>query len=187
LRFARSCGVDLQHTQHVAVLCVQLFDQLAGPFQLNAGDRPLLEAAALLQDVGYLINYEQHHKHSYHLIVNSRLPGFRRAELEIIANVARYHRGSNPKEKHDNFRTLSPEERQRVRQLAGILRLAGGLDRSYRQHVRGLDTQVADGRTTIWVDAGDDSDVDLWSARTRAGLFEKAFSTQVAIRPRIAV
>ncbi|MFM8803554.1 MAG: Ppx/GppA phosphatase family protein, partial [Planctomycetia bacterium] len=72
-----------------------------------AGDRLLLECAARLQDVGYVINYDQHHKHSYHLIRNSRLPGLRPHDLELIANVARYHRGAHPKRKHENLARLS--------------------------------------------------------------------------------
>ena len=100
----------------------------AGRLDLRAiGRRPtssirwtcgLLEAAAQLQDVGYLINYDQHHKHSYHLILHSRLEGFQPHELELIANVARYHRGADPKRKHANFRQLSPRDQQRVRQMA---------------------------------------------------------------------
>ena len=105
-------------------------------YELPAGDRRLLEAAARLQDVGYLINYEGHHKHSYHLILHSRLEGFRPEELEIIANVARYHRGSAPKKKHDNFSELNEADRLRVRQMAAVLRVAGGLDRSHNQTIR---------------------------------------------------
>ena len=66
-------------------------------------DRELIEAAALLANVGYLINFEGHHKHSYHLILNSELPGFEREQLRLLALVARYHRGSRPKKKHDDY------------------------------------------------------------------------------------
>src|SRR5690606_9391565 len=104
----------------------------------NVEDRPLLETAARLQDVGYLINYDQHHKHSYHLILHSRLPGFQPSELEIIANVARYHRGADPKRKHANFKQLSTKDQNRVRQMAAILRVAGGLDRSNTRQVSDL-------------------------------------------------
>ena len=61
-------------------------------------DRELIESAALIANVGYLINFEGHHKHSYHLILNSELSGFERRQLQILANVARYHRGTRPKQ-----------------------------------------------------------------------------------------
>ena len=71
-------------------LAGSIFSQLAEPFNMDAADQPLLEAAVRLQDVGYLINYDQHHKHSYHLILNSNLPGFRPRELELVANISAY-------------------------------------------------------------------------------------------------
>src|SRR5207248_2320904 len=76
-----------------------------------------------------------HHKHSYHLIVNSELPGFERRQLQILANVARYHRGTRPKKRHENFSELSVEDQKRVSELAAILRLALALDRTHQQHV----------------------------------------------------
>ena len=73
------------HSRHVAKLAVEIYAGLREFYELPAGDGRLLETAARLQDVGYLINYEGHHKHSYHLILHSRLEGFRPEELEIIA------------------------------------------------------------------------------------------------------
>jgi len=141
-----------------------------------------LEIAARLQDVGYVINYDQHHKHSYHLIRNSRLPGLRAHDVELIANIARYHRGALPKRKHKNLARLSSDDQRRVQRLAGILRLAGGLDRSRTQHVQDVVAQVADGRVLIDVVAGQDPQADVWGAERRTELFEKAFGLPVEFR-----
>src|SRR3954462_7315307 len=127
--FAKNCGVDLPHARQVARIAGSLWQQLAQPLSLKAEDRELIEAAALMANVGYLINFEGHHKHSYHLIVNSELPGFERRELQILANVARYHRGTRPKKRHENFNELATEDQKRVCELAAILRLALALDR----------------------------------------------------------
>ena len=180
-QFVTSCGADLSHVRHVAKLAGAIFSHLAEPFQLHSTDRTLLESAAMLQDVGYLINYDRHHKHSYHLILNSQLPGFSRHELELVANVARYHRGARPKRKHPNLQKVSREERTRVRQLAAILRIAGGLDRSHSQRVQSVTASVFNGRTSFQVTAFDDVEVDVWSARRRTQLFEKIFRTKVSI------
>ena len=99
-------------------LAGRIYQPLAQLYDLDPADQSLLEAAARLQDVGYLINYDQHHKHSYHLILHSGLPGFQPHELELIANIARYHRGSKPKPKHANYQRLSPED-QEARSAAG--------------------------------------------------------------------
>ncbi len=174
-RFAATCGVDLVHVRHVAKLAGEIFAGLAGPLGLDLKDRTLLEAAARLQDVGYLINYEQHHKHSYYLILNSRLPGFQPQELELIANLARYHRGSGPKKKHDNFRQLGTRDQQRVRQLTSILRVAGGLDRTNTQAVQGITVDTKGRQVTILAHAESDPEVDIWTATARAEHMIKAF------------
>src|SRR5262249_43375726 len=83
-RLAANCGWERAHSRHVARLAGSIFAQMAERYELDIGDQYLLEAAARLQDVGYLINYDQHHKHSYHLILHSRLEGFQPSELAIV-------------------------------------------------------------------------------------------------------
>jgi exopolyphosphatase / guanosine-5'-triphosphate,3'-diphosphate pyrophosphatase len=185
-RFAAACTGDheLAHGKHVAILAGRLFEQLAERFQLNLEDRPFLEAAARLQDVGYLINYDQHHKHSYHLILNSRLAGFRPRELELIANVARYHRGAKPKMKHANFRQLPAEDQKRVEQLAAILRVAGGLDRSHSQLVKDVKVRIPKGASDeieLLLEADFEPEVDLWGARRRTKHFQNVFGVKLSI------
>ena len=180
-KLAAACSGELEHGRTVATLAGRIFAQLAEPFGLPADDRQLLEWAARLQDVGYVINYDQHHKHSYHLIRNSRIPGIRGHDLEIIANVARYHRGALPKRKHENFSRLSSEEQQRVQRMAAILRLAGGLDRSRSQQVKDVKVQLEPERVVLDVVADSEPQVDIWGAERRTELFEKVFGTPVAI------
>lgn len=180
-RFANSCGADLKHGKHVATICGMLFDGMGSGLGLSPTDRELLQVAALLQDVGYLINYKQHHKHSYQLIVNSQLPGFRRHELEIVANLARYHRGAKPKKKHSNFGKLTKSDQRRVRHLTAILRIAGGLDRGHAERVQSVNVRMADNRVLVQVVARSDPDIELWAARSRAELFERVFSREVVI------
>jgi exopolyphosphatase/guanosine-5'-triphosphate,3'-diphosphate pyrophosphatase len=178
-QFAKSCGVDLLHARQVAKIAGSLWQQLAEPFDLRPTDRDLIEAAALVANVGYLINFEGHHKHSYHLILNSELPGFEREQLRMLALVARYHRGSRPKKKHNDFHALGDEDRHRVAAAAAILRLALALDRTHQQRVRQVCAQVVAGNVEITVDAQGDADVDLWAARSKVELFEKVFDCEV--------
>jgi exopolyphosphatase/guanosine-5'-triphosphate,3'-diphosphate pyrophosphatase len=136
--------------------------------------------------VGYLINYDQHHKHSYHLILNSNLAGFRPRELELVANIARYHRGAPPKQKHNNFRNLPPEDQTRVRRLAAILRIAGGLDRSHTQQVSDVSVRVSrEGdevhEVELLAHAVENPEVDLWGARRRVEMFEDEFDCSVTV------
>jgi exopolyphosphatase/guanosine-5'-triphosphate,3'-diphosphate pyrophosphatase len=180
-RLAQACGGDVAHGRHTAHIAGEIFTQLAERFKLDPTDRPLLEAAARLQDVGYLINYDQHHKHSYHLIMNSRLEGFTPKELEIIANVARYHRGADPKRKHENLRRLGEQDQRRIRRLAAILRIAGGTDRTNTQQVQGVYIDCNNGETQFKLVAPQYPEVDIWGARRRAELFERVFDTKVDV------
>lgn len=180
-RLAASCGVDLVHARHVARLAGSICAQLAGEYGFSNSDRTVLEAAARLQDVGYLIDYEKHHKHSYHLILNSRLPGFQPHELELIANIARYHRGSEPKKKHDNFERLNSDDQRTVRRLAAILRLAGGLDRSNSQLVQAVEIATNQHELTLHVISAELPEVDIWAARRRAEPLENALRRKVVI------
>jgi exopolyphosphatase/guanosine-5'-triphosphate,3'-diphosphate pyrophosphatase len=187
-RFAAACSGEPAHGRHVAKLAGVIFVQLAEPLAMDKTDRVYLEAAARLQDVGYLINYDQHHKHSYHLILNSNLAGFRPRELELIANIARYHRGAPPKKKHNNYRTLATEEQSRVRQLAAILRIAGGLDRSHTQQVSDVTARVSGDRdgdgvqgVELLAHAPENPEVDLWGARRRVEMFEEVFDCSVTV------
>jgi exopolyphosphatase/guanosine-5'-triphosphate,3'-diphosphate pyrophosphatase len=182
--FAKSCGVDLPHARQVARIAGSLWQQLATPLGLKLDDRELIESAALIANVGYLINFDGHHKHSYHLIVNSELPGFERRQLQILANVARYHRGTRPKKRHENFTDLSVEDQKRVCELAAILRLALALDRTHQQHVGEVRARVRDDVVRIVVQSEDEANVDLWAAERKVDLFEKVFGRRVCFSAR---
>lgn len=94
---AESCRFDKEHCEHVAELALQLFDQLYELHNLGHKEREYLDAASKLHDIGYHISHSQHHRHSMYIISNSELLGFNENEINIIANVARYHRKSHPK------------------------------------------------------------------------------------------
>jgi len=133
--FAERCHYEAPHAQHVQRLALQLFDAIGTRLGCVAEDRQVLADAALLHDVGYHINYDQHHKHSYHLILHAELLGMSPVEQVMVANVARYHRGSAPKRKHPNYGRLDRATRQRIKRLSAILRVADGFDRG---HVGGV-------------------------------------------------
>lgn len=181
-RFASVCGVELENARHSAKLSTEIYEGLCEIFDLPSEDSRLLDAAARMQDVGYLINYEGHHKHSYHLIVHSRIEGFRPEELEIIANIARYHRGAEPKQKHDNFRRLSKPDQRRVQNLAAVLRVAGGLDRTHNQTVTSVRVSGSKKQIELTVSANEYPEVNLWAARRRTGLFEKVYGSEMTIQ-----
>ena len=181
-RFARRCLANERHGEHVALLAGQLFDGLRHRYGLPAGARELLVASALLHDVGFLVNHSKHHKHAYHLIMHSDLPGWSAREIELIANVARYHRRAFPKRSHTNFARLTRADRELVRRLAALLRLGVALNRSHQQLVGGVQVQPRRERVRVVALAAKEPLVELWDARRKGGLFESAFGVRLTLR-----
>jgi exopolyphosphatase / guanosine-5'-triphosphate,3'-diphosphate pyrophosphatase len=181
LEFARSCHFDEEHSLQIVKLALVIFDAVAAPFALAAIDRQMLEAAALLHDVGYFISYAGHHKHTYHLIRHADLFGFTPREREIIANIARYHRKSLPKKKHESFERLSPQDKELVRRLGGIVRLADGLDRRRNSVVYSLECTLSSGSFQVRLHGDDDLSVELFGGKIKGDLFEQAFGRKLSL------
>jgi exopolyphosphatase / guanosine-5'-triphosphate,3'-diphosphate pyrophosphatase len=134
------CDEDPNHSEHVAKLALRLFDQTKTLHGLDDTYRDYLEAASLLANVGLFVSHSQHHVHSYYIIRNTDvLAGLTDNEIEMIALVARYHRKGLPKNDHPEFRTLPTHQQRIVRLLAGLLRVAIGLDRSHDGRVGVVD------------------------------------------------
>lgn len=178
--FARSCHVDESHATQVAVLSLSLFDALALQFGLQGEERKLLEAAAILHDCGYFISYASHHKHSYHLIRHAELFGFTPRERELIAQIARYHRKSPPKRKHDAYLSLNEKDQETVARIGGILRLADGLDRRRSGFIKDVVCLFNGTTITLHLTASEDISVEIFGANAKKDLFEKAFGNSVA-------
>jgi len=181
-QFARACHFDEAHSRHVCRLALEIFAAVAESSGFGENERRLLEAAALLHDVGYFINYEQHHKHSYHLVRHANLFGFTPREQELVANIARYHRKAPPRKKHETFARLTPADQGLVRKLGGILRLADGLDRCRTGRVKTIRCRVSDGRFDIVLEGAGDVSVELHGGQSKGDLFEEAFARELQIR-----
>jgi exopolyphosphatase/guanosine-5'-triphosphate,3'-diphosphate pyrophosphatase len=190
--FARRCNRDVTHSRQVERLALRLYDQLATEPEFavgrtalsNIASRELLQAAAILHDTGYYISYKRHHRHSYHLIIHSGLSGFRADELSVIAAVARYHRRAMPKMKHPEFRALRPRQRALVKELAGILRIAVGLDRAHAANVRDVHAGLEDGRLVITALAARRPEAELWGATRKKDLLEKVLGAEIRLQWR---
>ena len=182
LSIGRRFMFDESHARQVASHAVALFDQLKEVHGLQASDRRLLQAAAWLHDIGAYISYKRHHKHSMYLIAQSELPGFSPAEVEVVANVARYHRKGDPTTGHEEFARLKSSDQRRVTALAALLRLADALDREHAQRVGTLDAQVQGGKVVLRLDGKGDLLLEKWALKRKAPLFEKAFGLAVKVR-----
>ena len=175
------CKVDEKHSRQVNKVALQLFDSLKSIHKLDPSDREYLEAACLMHDVGYHISHSQHHRHSYYMIRNAELLGFSDREIEIMANVARYHRKSHPKAKHEGFARLSPDDQERVKRMSSLIRIADGLDRSHLSLVSKIDPLISGKNINFKLILKEKKDIslDVWGAERKKELFEEVFETKV--------
>ncbi|HTG88048.1 MAG TPA: hypothetical protein VL907_13470, partial [Pyrinomonadaceae bacterium] len=121
------------------------------------------------------------HKHSFYLIENSELTGFSEGERGVIANIARYHRGSRPKQRHSHYMSLSATDRDTICRLAGILRVADALDRRHDNRVKDVQCKRVRNVFHIQLASATECDHELELAERRLDLFEEAFHCKVRI------
>ncbi len=138
----RKFHYEAEHAECVLELSRQLFDQTKRLHGLDAHARVLLEAAALLHDIGISVNNDGHHKHSQYLIESSDIVGLGDDERRIVALLARYHRRTPPSREHGEFASLRRKDRSTVERLAALLRVADALDRQHAGLVRNIAVKV---------------------------------------------
>jgi len=176
---ARRCDWHKTHSEQVATLTMKLFDELRSLHGLANLERELIEYAALLHDIGWHIGRKAHHKHSMYLILNGDLKPFAEEEVQIMGNIARYHRKSPPKRKHESYTALSPRARRIVDVGASLLRLADGLDRSHCQVIQGLRCRIGDDEVKCSLATRSDAELEVWGARRKRQCFTKVFKRDI--------
>jgi len=172
---------DERHARQVSRLALALFDELAELHRLPAAARPLLEAAALLHDVGNAVSYQRHHKHTFYLVESADIAGLAERQRQLVARIARFHRGSAPEPAHPLMEGLSASERHLVRKLSTLLRLADSFDRSHHQPVSRLQARVKDGAVNVRLTSRTAIDLEIWDAQREAPLFRRMLGKRLVL------
>ncbi len=182
LAVAHRYDEDINHATHATNLALELFDETEPIHELGETEREVLEAAGLLHNIGRFVAHAAHHQHSYYLIRHSeQLAGFTENELELIAQVARYHRKSAPRSSHLKFAALDRADQRRIGVLAGLLRVGIALDRTYRRVVEHVRVAISSEQVRIEVETAEGSNVELemFTARDRCALLADALARPV--------
>ena len=166
---------------HVAQIACWLFDELRFLHKLGGRFRRILELASLLHNVGHFVSEKSRHKHSMYLIQHSDIFGIGSSDLNLIALVARYHRGALPQSRHDSFSQLDRNERVAVSKLAAILRIAKAVDVGNQQRISKLSCQLRGNRFELKTEDAADLTLEQMELRKVAGLFEDLFGTEITL------
>jgi exopolyphosphatase/guanosine-5'-triphosphate,3'-diphosphate pyrophosphatase len=176
LSLAKECKYEQEHTHQVERLALEIFDQLAPLHKLGQRERFLLRCAAILHDIGWLEGQKGHHKTALRFIMDSPVLRFDFPSRRLIGLIARYHRKAMPKEQHSYFRDLDSKDRDIVRKLAGILRIADGLDRTHQSKVKDINCRTGEKQVEIVCRSAQPLDAEFEAARDKGTLFENVFA-----------
>jgi len=120
---------DHAHASHVTALAIELFDATHALVGAPPDDRPLLEAACGLHDIGYRTNPRRHAEFGSRIVREEGLEGFTTAQRDDIAAAIGLHRAGLKLDTVARLRATS----RRSRRLAAYLRIADGLDHTHIQ------------------------------------------------------
>jgi exopolyphosphatase/guanosine-5'-triphosphate,3'-diphosphate pyrophosphatase len=180
-RLGAKYAFDEPHAEAVTRLAALLFDATSPLHGLGREDRLLLQVASLLHDIGRFVNLVDHHKHSHYLIEASSIFGLSPLQRRIVAVVARYHRKTLPRFRHEAFLALEEADRARVRKLAALLGLANGLDAEHGACVESMGMKLAGGVLRLSLQGRGDLFLERWAVAKHATLFEDVYRTKVVI------
>lgn len=172
---SRKYDPDPDHGRHVAQLALAIFDGLQDIHDLGKRPRQLLEIASLLHDIGWSrVVAGKHHKLSRDMIQKMDIPGIDNQERFICALIARYHTKALPDAmRHRQFASLDPSKRNLVEWLAGILRVADGLDTSHAGLIVRVNCRIDSNVIRIELDSISDCRREVEKARQKQELLVK--------------
>jgi exopolyphosphatase/guanosine-5'-triphosphate,3'-diphosphate pyrophosphatase len=178
---SRGFDPDPAHAVQVTKLSLRIFDELEAFHHLGPHERMILEIAAMLHDIGWSRpETKGHNKHSRDMILAENLPGMDDDGRLMCALIARYHRKAVPDaDKHKRFASLDGPRRDAVEWLAGILRIADGLDRSHLSRIALLRCEDEGGLITFCLSAPTGSGVDIWGAERKMGLLQRKLGKDI--------
>jgi len=184
LDLSRSCNYDEKHSETVVTLATQLFDsaKAVGLHNLGKEERTLLRYAALMHDIGDFLSFNDHHLHAHYVISNAGLLGFDQREIEIMANVARFHRKKYPTKKALKSSHLDEHSKNVIVILAVFVRLAEKLDRSHCGLIKKVEFfNVEKDHACLSLLSDSDCTMEEWSIIQNSNAFYAAFQKKLDV------
>ncbi len=179
--FAHIFNYDYEHARKVADFAMSLFEQCRDLHQAGNREKFFLKIAALLHDIAKSIDKCRHHKIALDKIIESISLPFDHHDRIIIGLLVRYHRGPLPRNNHRYFGDLSAEDKQTVREMASLLRLADGLVKSRQSGVDDVACEVTPDELILHLKTNSNFQHERFMNKRKTILFEKVFQRSVKI------
>ena len=180
-------AVNQIRAERVASHALSLYDATRGVMHDDSGEgRELLWAAAMLHTCGQHINISAYHKHTWYLIRHGELLGYSEAEHLMVAAIARYHRRSLPKKRHESWQLVATRDNRRcVHQMALLLRLAAALDRRPEPVISALRIHAVKGSLDLEIvpeRVNQNVSLEQWSLEGCAEVVKEAVGVNLRVR-----
>ena len=186
LHQSRRFGVNSKRSKRVSEFAMTFYDQTKGILHKDSGEgRDLLWAAAMLHACGKHINIGSYHKHSWYLIRHGELLGYSQSEHLMVASIARYHRKSLPKKRHEAWQLLGDEDQRKlVSEMSLLLRLSTAMDRRPEPLISKIEIQTNNKKVDIELipnELGQNLDLEKWSLSKAILLVKKTKDVDINI------
>ena len=182
ISLGRSLNFDEKHAIKVMEIATKIFDQTKDIHYLGNIEKCYLIIASILHDIGSALSYRSHHKHSLYIIKAQEFFSFNKNEINIIANIARYHRKSGPRKSHPDYMILSHKDKMIVMKLASRLRIADSLDNTHLQIIKDIELSREDNKIIINAIVKDQFFSEIYSFKYKKELFEEFFGLKVILK-----
>lgn len=175
--------IELKHSEQVYNLAMLLFKQLRVLHKLPRGYVKVLRIASVLHDSGKRINYLEHAKYSYNVVLGSEIFGADHRDIVLAAFVASLHCGGDVSlTEWIKYKDLITEEDlDAVKKLGVILALAEQLDRAKNSVVVDVNCDILGDSVIMKTVAVGDADYQIRKALEYGKDFEKNFRKKLEI------
>lgn len=172
---------DEAHAECVRMISAKIYDTLKDEIALDDHAKLILETSAILHDIGVFIRNDNHNLHSWYIIKNSEIFGLSRNDNTLVAEIAKYHRGSTLPQDNENFLMMPRPDRMTIHKLTAILRIADALDRGHIQQFNDFTLKITPTSLEIHTKKSRNPVLERLALSEKSGMFESVFGYKVVL------
>lgn len=179
---AEKYGIEKTHAAYVEKISGILFEKTWKWHRLGEKEKLYLQVAAILHDSGNYVSFSEHGTHSYNIIRSQNIMGFSDRDLELIANIARYHTSKIPTYDDPNYFVLRHKEKIVVSKLSAILKIAESMDSSHLQKIESFDTNVSNDVLYLRLYSVKDILLEKWDIMNNIEFFQEVMGIEIKLK-----